>query len=472
MTKSIGNYQVIRQLGEGHYGTVFLAVGEVPARGPKPPRRRIVAIKTLREDADDEAMALLTQEFALLEQVKHRGIVRVFEYLYDENAVVMEYIHGVSLQDLLDALNHKNEQIFTEAVIEIGIEVADALYQAFTTPGDNGNPLQLVHRDLKPANIMLTPQGEVKVLDFGLARVDNADFARDNGDRIRGTPIYMAPEQARGEEVGHATDLFAVGLILYELLMKQAAYRVSMDAPDPVEAVFQAIESGDVHEQCGELERRLPGLGPIVTRLLQSRPLDRFQNGQDLLVALRGQLYRDRGVYLSEFCEFFFGPILAIEPAPKVEDFDDLGPAPRTRRTAPPSEKPGSAMERKRKSIGERLQASMSMDAKAQKTLGLERERQGGGRTRASGGQTEDFQPSQSVTRSPSQKVAGQRRPDETGMIQMRPVGESEADLRDIQGDPNSTQMIALKIPKGERAKPAAPPGAVSYTHLTLPTKA
>ena len=68
-------------------------------------------LKTLREDADEDAMALLTQEFALLEQVKHRGIVRVFEYLYDENAVVMEYIHGVSLQDLLDALNHKNEQI-------------------------------------------------------------------------------------------------------------------------------------------------------------------------------------------------------------------------------------------------------------------------------------------------------------------------------------------------------------------------
>ena len=459
MTKSIGNYQVIRQLGEGHYGTVYLAVGEVPARGPKPPRRRIVAIKTLREDADDEAMALLTQEFALLEQVKHRGIVRVFEYLYDENAVVMEYIHGVSLQDLLDALNHKNEQIFTEAVIEIGIEVADALYQAFTTPGDNGNPLQLVHRDLKPANIMLTPQGEVKVLDFGLARVDNADFARDNADRIRGTPIYMAPEQARGEEVGHATDLFALGLILYELLMKQAAYRVSMDAPDPVEAVFQAIESGDVHEQCGELERRLPGLGPIVTRLLQSRPLDRFQNGQDLLVELRGQLYRDRGVYLNEFCEFFFGPILAIDPAPKVEDFENLGPVPSAKRTTQPAARTGSADERKRKSIGERLQASMSMDAKAQKTLGLERERRGDGRVRSSGGQTEDFKPGQSVARSPERKVAGQRRPDETGMIQMRPVGEAEADLRDITGDPNSTQMIAMKIPKGERAKPAAPPG-------------
>jgi len=449
VTKTIGNYQVIRQLGEGHYGTVFLAVGEVPARGPKPPRRRLVAIKTLREDADSDAMELLTQEFALLDQVKHRGVVRVFEYLQDENAVVMEYIHGVSLRDVLDALMRKKEQIFTEAVIEIGIEVADALYQAFTTPSDNGNPLQLVHRDLKPANIMLTPQGEVKVLDFGLARVDNADFARDNPDRIRGTPIYMAPEQARGEEVGHGTDLFALGLILYELLMKQAAYRVSMEAADPVEAVFQAIEKGDVHQQCGELERRLPGLGPVVTRLLQSRPLDRYQDGQDLLVALRGQLYRDRGVYLREFCEFFFGPILAIDTAPKVEDFDDLGPVRR-------EESKSTSAGRKRKSIGERLQASMSMDARAKKTLGLEEADKAVS--------VEDGSRSVSYTppvtdKNPSRiKEVGKRRPDETGMMEMLPVGEAGADLRDVQGDPNSTQMIALNIPKGDRAKPVAPP--------------
>jgi len=449
VTKTIGNYQVIRQLGEGHYGTVFLAVGEVPARGPKPPRRRLVAIKTLREDADSDAMELLTQEFALLDQVKHRGVVRVFEYLQDENAVVMEYIHGVSLRDVLDALMRKKEQIFTEAVMEIGIEVADALYQAFTTPSDNGNPLQLVHRDLKPANIMLTPQGEVKVLDFGLARVDNADFARDNPDRIRGTPIYMAPEQARGEEVGHGTDLFALGLILYELLMKQAAYRVSMEATDPVEAVFQAIEKGDVHQQCGELERRLPGLGPIVTRLLQSRPLDRYQDGQDLLVALRGQLYRDRGVYLKEFCEFFFGPILAIDSAPKVEDFDDLGPIPR-------SDSQASSPSRKRKSIGERLQASMSMDVRAKKTLGLEEPSKAA--SAEEGSRSVPYTPAANQKKLSRTKEVGKRRPDETGMMEMLPVGEAGADFRDVQGDPNSTQMIALNIPKGERAKPSAPP--------------
>jgi serine/threonine protein kinase len=454
LAQTIGNYQIIRELGEGHYGTVYLAIGEVPARGPQPPRRRVVAIKKLREDADSDGVSLLLQEFALLDQVKHRGIVRVFEYIEDSNAVVMEYIHGVSLRKVLDDLSRANEQVFTEAVIEIGCEVSDALYQAFTTPGDNGDPLQLVHRDLKPANIMLTPQGEVKVLDFGLARVDNADFAKDNPERIRGTPIYMAPEQARGEAVSHTTDLFAMGLILYELLMKQAAYQVSMDAPDPVEAVFQAIESGNVQAPCAELERRLPGLGPIVTRLLQSRPQDRFQNGQDCLVSLRGQVYRDRGAYLKEFCDFFFGTICHIGDAPTIDGFTDMGPAP-------------GARTRKRQSIEERLRASMALDAHAKKTLanaGVDVRGSSPSIPDASGSRAEQFTASSGrgpsgrpVKPQPSPKVMGERRPDETGMLSMESLSD-KADSREVAVDPNATEFWAIPTPKAERAKPTAPP--------------
>ena len=459
MTQTIGNYTVIRELGEGHYGKVYLAVGKVPARGPKPPRKRVVAIKKLREDAEPDALSLLLQEFALLDQVKHRSVVRVFEYIEDANAVVMEYIHGVSLQTVLDELGRAREQVFTESVIEIGCEIADALYQAFTTPGDNGDPLCLVHRDLKPANIMLTPQGEVKVLDFGLARVDNSDFAKDQSERIRGTPIYMAPEQARGEEVSHTTDLFALGLILYELLMKQPAYRVSMDAPDPVAAVFAAIEQGDVHKQCGELERRLPGLGPTVTRLLQSRPLDRFQNGQDVLVALRGQLYRDRGAYLAEFCEFFFGSIHAIGPAPSVEDFADLGPS------------ISSSGERKRKSIEERLRESMALDAQAKKAMGVESAARGSKGAPDAQGSAERFSPASRSRRSEGAskpKTVGERRPDETGMLSMESLNES-LDQADGAGDGNSTEFWALPTASPERSKPAAPPPPVPGGRGTAP---
>ncbi len=434
MGQFIRNYEVVRDLGSGHYGTVHLAVGEVPGRGARPPTRRLVAIKKLRDSADPEAVALLLQEFALLDQVKHRGVVRVFEYLEEEHAVVMEHIHGVSLREVLDELEGAKEQVFTESAVEIGCELADALYQAFTTPGDNGDPLCLVHRDLKPANVMLTPTGEVKILDFGLARVDNKDFDKDDPERIKGTPIYMAPEQARGEQVDHGTDLFTLGLILYELLMNQPAYRVPMDAADPIAAVFDAIEAGRLQEECKELESRLPALGPVVTRLLQPRPQDRFQNGQDVLVDLRRQLYRDRGAYLREFCEFFFGTIKNIGDAPKLEDFDTAGPR---------------AGRGGRKSIEERLRESMARDARAQKPSATS------AASTQSGGAADPPGQARAPSSSPNVKQVGERRPDETGMLEMVSLNVDLDELA-ASNDPSATQFFAIPAPKAERARPAS----------------
>ena len=167
MAKHLAQYEVIRELGSGAFGSVSLAVGSTPGRGLSAGRNRFVALKQLKADADAEAASRLEQEFALLDGVKHRCIVRVFEYLKSENTVVMEYIHGVDLRTVLNACAEAREPIFTEAAVEICCEVADALYQAWTTPGDNGEGLELVHRDLKPANILITPTGDVKILDFG-----------------------------------------------------------------------------------------------------------------------------------------------------------------------------------------------------------------------------------------------------------------------------------------------------------------
>jgi serine/threonine protein kinase len=428
LATSIRQYEIIRELGAGHFGTVYLAVGEVPGRGPRPATRRLVAIKKLHDSANGEAAQLMRQEFALLDQVKHRSIVRVFEYLEDENAVVMEYIHGVSLREILDALEAAREQVFTESAVEIGCEISDALYQAYTTPGDNGEPLLLVHRDVKPANVMLTPGGEVKILDFGLARVDNKEFASDDPERIKGTPIYMAPEQARGEKLDHRTDLFSLGLILYELLMNRAAYRISADAADPMRVIFDAIEAGDLEGQCQELEGKLPGLGPILARLLQARPADRFQNGQDLLVELRGQLYRDRGTYLEEFCAFFFGTIKDIGSAPSLTDL----PA-----TISAQSRGG------RKSIEERLRASMAMEARA--------------KTAATQPAPTPIVPAPSEPKTPRLKTIGERHPAETGMLQMVPLSEDD-DLKDASKDPSATQFFAIPAPKADRARGTAGP--------------
>ncbi|MDP2312165.1 MAG: serine/threonine-protein kinase [Pseudomonadota bacterium] len=490
MSRYIKQYEITGELGAGHFGKVYMAVGEVPGRGIHPGKRRVVAVKKLR-DPDPESVRLLLQEFALLDQVKHRSIVRVFEYLEDETAVVMEVVHGVTLREVLDECAKAREQVFTEAAVEIGCELADALYQAYTTPGDNGERLQLVHRDLKPENVMLTKAGEVKILDFGLARVDNADFQRDDPNRIKGTPVYMAPEQARGEDIDHRTDLFALGLILYELLMGRPAYRVPMDAPDPIAAIYAAIEGGELSEQCRELESKLPGMGPIVAKLLQARPRNRYQTGHDLLVDLRRQLYKDRGVYLKEFCDFFYGSLR------KLPDLPDADPGQGGTRMSTSDKAP-------RKSIEERLRESMNREATPPPAAppGLDAEPPGpkapvpvrrvpppvrpvtpvaapppvavapkivprsasAARPAPSAAEDDVMPPSvkgakpglKPVAATP-RKMMGARSPDETGMLQMVPLSDNE-DEKEAGNDPSATSFFAIPAPKSERPKAAAPP--------------
>ena len=315
MTQYIAQYQLIKKLGAGVFGEVFLAKGVFRNQ------ERIVAIKRLHSDADQESKELLALEYQLLQQVRHRCIVRVFEYFPQENAVVMEYIKGVELREVIDTLTEKAEKIFVDTAVEIGCELADALFYAYTSLGRNGKPLQLVHRDIKPSNIIMTEEGAIKILDFGLARVDNDGYALDNSDVIRGTPIYMAPEQVLKKTLDHRTDLFALGLTLYELLMGTPAYRIPYDSADPIQSIFQDIKKGHFNFDMEGLKRRLPNIGPTITKLLAYYPEDRFQNGQELLIALREQLPKSgKRSYIEEFARYYFSVV-----SPKIDTSDTNG---------------------------------------------------------------------------------------------------------------------------------------------------
>ena len=313
MTDHIAQYQLIKKLGAGVFGEVFLA------RGFFRNQERMVAIKRLHADADRESKELLALEYQLLQQIRHRCIVRVFEYLPDEHAVVMEYIKGVELREVIDTLNEKSEKIFVDTAVEMGCELADALFYAYTSLGRNGKPLQLVHRDIKPSNILMTEEGAIKILDFGLARVHNEGFAPDHSDVIKGTPIYMAPEQVLKKPLDHRTDLFALGLTLYELLMGKPAYRIPYDSSDPIRAIFQDIKRGQFNFDVEGLRRRLPNIGPTITKLLEYNPEERFQNGQELLFTLRQQLPKSaKRSYVEEFSRYYFS---VVSPKTRESEF-------------------------------------------------------------------------------------------------------------------------------------------------------
>jgi serine/threonine protein kinase len=295
---TIGRYRVVGRLGEGHFGVVWLAEGTFVEDGP--PRK--VAIKQLSGEWSLKRFETLVQEFELLAQVKHPSICRVFEFLDRENAVVLEYVEGVTLRRLLDAFAAAKEPVWPDVAARIGQELADCLYRAHDLKG-------LIHRDVKPENVMITPKGDIKLLDFGLAV--EGDAARRSGGK--GTPLYMAPEQARGEAVTHASDLFALGLVLYELLEGAPAYPIP-EAPDEraLRDLFERIENGDV-PGLRAFERAHGALGSAVTRCVAPEPRDRWPDGRTLVLALADHARR---ASLGAFAAFAFEGPLRSGPQP------------------------------------------------------------------------------------------------------------------------------------------------------------
>ncbi len=212
LSESRRQLRVISCLGRGGFGTVYL-VDLLSAGG----FQKRVAIKIANAGTlEASAGARLLDEARMLGLVRHRAIVAVegLISLDGRPAMLMEYIHGVSLARLSE-----NGPVPPRVVLEILRELAAALHAAWSTLGPDGRPLQLVHRDIKPANILLTPQGEVKLLDFGIARAEiGSRSAQTTVGAVAGSLEYLAPERTETGGFGPAADIYALGSVLYELI--------------------------------------------------------------------------------------------------------------------------------------------------------------------------------------------------------------------------------------------------------------
>jgi tetratricopeptide (TPR) repeat protein/predicted Ser/Thr protein kinase len=254
-------YEILKLLGEGGMGSVY--------RARDVELDRMVALKVIRPELARNAQILqrFKQELILARQVTHRNIIRIFDLGHSEGRrfITMEYIEGEDLSTILA----KRGKLPAPEAVAIIMQVARGLEAAHAEG--------VVHRDLKPQNIMVDPQGKVSVMDFGIARsVDGANMTRTGA--LMGTPTYMSPEQAQGQKVDARSDLYTLGIILYELLAGLPPF----EADNPMATLVRRIQEKPKPpiEVAPEIPKQL---NDIVLKMLGTQAGDRYQTAGEIL---------------------------------------------------------------------------------------------------------------------------------------------------------------------------------------------
>jgi serine/threonine protein kinase len=253
--RTIGKYVIERVLGRGGMGTVYLA--------RDPGLDRHVAVKTLTLGPADAAEPRLRflREAQAAGGLRHPNIVTVYDVGEDAGQpyIAMEYVEGVDLEHFIQ----RREPYSIEWTLDVLRQVCEGLAYAHR----NG----IVHRDVKPANIRVTPAGEVKIMDFGLARLPSSTMTKSG--RLLGTVHYMAPEQVEGAHVDHRADIFSVGAIAYEMF----AHRKPFHGDSLTDVMFQ-IMHGAPDPKALPATAYSPGLERIILKALARDRNGRYQS--------------------------------------------------------------------------------------------------------------------------------------------------------------------------------------------------
>ncbi|MCB9525366.1 MAG: serine/threonine protein kinase [Myxococcales bacterium] len=269
--QTIGPYRVIRTIGVGGMGEVFLCALERAGGFEKR-----VAVKRAR--GEGAPLELFEREARLAALLDHRHIVQIFDFGRDDEGawLAMEYVQGVDLKAVLDL----GEPVPPGLALEVGVACARGLAFAHRATDTTGRPLGIVHRDVSPHNVLLSFQGDVKLGDFGVAL---ATARAGDAVAVHGKLAYMSPEQARGEGADPRSDLYALGVVLYELL---AGRRCFFDGGDPA-ALARRVRAGAPLQPLAQAAPALPAaLVAVIDQALATDPAARFADGEALAEAL------------------------------------------------------------------------------------------------------------------------------------------------------------------------------------------
>ncbi len=320
--ESYGDYQLIKKLASGGMASIYLA----RQKGLEGFEKLLVVKRILPHLAEnDEFVTMFLDEARIAARLNHPNIVQIFNLgaQGDSFFIAMEYIHGEDVRRVWKRSEAAGKPIPIPLVCRIVMDAAAGLDYAHKKADANGKPLGIVHRDISPQNILVTFEGGVKVVDFGIAKAADQATVTKSGV-LKGKYSYMSPEQAAGQKIDRRSDIFALGIVLYELLTGTRLFKRGNDIQ-----TLNAVADCDVVAP-SQVNSRVPAeLDPIVLKALAKNPDDRFSDAAELQAALEEWLLQNKlpasSVQLATFMQDIYAERLrreAQEGRVLVEELD------------------------------------------------------------------------------------------------------------------------------------------------------
>jgi serine/threonine-protein kinase len=285
MSESQQRYRVIERLESGGMAEVFRAESE----GLQGFRKQVAIKRVLPHlSSKKKFISMFLDEARLSAQLSHSNCVQVFDIGVGDAAffIVMEFVDGANLKTIIEHLKKTGRDFPVEAGVYLALEICKGLAYAHELTDTNGVPLHIVHRDMSPPNVLVTKHGEVKIVDFGLAKA-NSQLEKSEPGIIKGKFSYLSPEAAMGQDVDARTDIFAVGIILWELLAGQRLFLGETD--------FQTVKKvqASVVPPISQINKKVPSeLERVINRALARDPAQRFPTARALGQELSKFMFR------------------------------------------------------------------------------------------------------------------------------------------------------------------------------------
>jgi len=308
------SYEILAKLATGGMAEIFLA----RAASTAGMERYVVLKRVLRDRASDAAFVrMFLDEARLAAQLQHPNIAQVYDIgkLGDSYFFTMEYVHGETVRALLHRSHGLRRPIPLGTMLTISAGAAAGLHHAHERNGLDGKPLGIVHRDVSPSNLMVSYEGHVKLVDFGVAKAAHQSQETRSGT-VKGKIAYLSPEQCRGRGVDRRSDLFSLGIVMWEMLTTERLFRSPSDFETMAAIVNEPTPPPSSRRPQGDVP---PELDALVLRLLAKTPEERFQTADELLEAIEQLAVRTQTVLSAASLGRFVRELFGQRPEPWVE---------------------------------------------------------------------------------------------------------------------------------------------------------